>query len=292
MTLLFHVGLFFFFRNLPPLEAASVRVRKPEPIRLTFAKPAPEASANDQPQMFSELPPDRADKAPEKPQFLSNVTSRARDRTPGGNSDLPHMQGDADVPQVKLESGKPSTPAPAQPSPQAGNDRTPSNGTPTIAASGTGAPAPRQSGAPLVPLSNDQAFKPGAGGADTDQPEMSNPTGTVALLGDVSLNTVAWDYAPWLMRFRDRLLQRWYAPSAYLYGILKEGGWGMFEVEISKSGKILRIDKLEEQGHPSLIQAAQSALRTTNPTEPLPADFPEPTLILRIRMIYPKIRPR
>jgi hypothetical protein len=55
---------------------------------------------------------------------------------------------------------------------------------------------------------------------------------------------------------------------------------------------MLRLQVLEEHGHPLLGEAAQSALRNMNPIERLPADFPEPTLILRIRMIYPKIRPR
>ena len=70
-------------------------------------------------------------------------------------------------------------------------------------------------------------------------------------------------------------------------GILKEGGWAVIEVEISQSGKLLRLDLLDQQGHPSLIRAAQNAVRSTATMEPLPADFPEPTLILRIRMIYP-----
>jgi hypothetical protein len=29
-----------------------------------------------------------------------------------------------------------------------------------------------------------------------------------------------------------------------------------------------------------------------HPIEPLPNDFPEPTLLLRIRMIYPRIHPQ
>jgi hypothetical protein len=121
---------------------------------------------------------------------------------------------------------------------------------------------------------------------------MANPNGNAGLTGDVSLNTVAWDYAPWLERFGQQLMHRWFAPPAYQIGLLKEGGWAVIEVEISKSGEMLRLQLLEEHGHPSLSHAAQSALRSMAPIERLPANFPEPTLILRIRMIYPKIRPR
>jgi hypothetical protein len=121
---------------------------------------------------------------------------------------------------------------------------------------------------------------------------MDNPDGNASLTGDVSLNTVAWDYAPWLQRFGRQLMHRWIPPPAYSIGLLKEGGWSVIEVEISRAGEMLRLQVLEEHGHPLLGEAAQSALRNMNPIERLPADFPEPTLILRIRMIYPKIRPR
>ena len=122
------------------------------------------------------------------------------------------------------------------------------------------------------------------------QPQMDNPEGRAALTGDVSLNTTAWEYAPWLERFGRRLMHSWFAPEAYYLGVLKEGGWAVIEVEITPSGQLLRLDLLEQQGHPSLIRAATSAIRGMAPMERLPADFPEKTLVLRIRMIYPKFR--
>jgi TonB family protein len=87
-------------------------------------------------------------------------------------------------------------------------------------------------------------------------------------------------------------MELWFAPPAYYMGILKEGGWAEIEVEISRSGQVLRVDLLGQQGHPSLIRAAESAVRAAAPTAPLPSDFPEPTLILRIRMFYPQVRQR
>jgi len=129
-----------------------------------------------------------------------------------------------------------------------------------------------------------------SGRSDMHQPQMDNPEGNASLTGDVSLNTTQWDYAPWLQRFGRRLMQTWFAPSAYYYGVLKDGGWAVIEVEIAPSGELLRLDLLEEQGHPSLIRAATNAVRGMAPMERLPAGFPEKTLVLRIRMIYPKIR--
>jgi hypothetical protein len=60
-----------------------------------------------------------------------------------------------------------------------------------------------------------------------------------SLTGDVSLNTIAWDYAPWLQRFGRQLMRRWIPPTAYTMGLLKEGGWAQIEIEISRSGRML-----------------------------------------------------
>jgi hypothetical protein len=121
---------------------------------------------------------------------------------------------------------------------------------------------------------------------------MDNPRGNAELTGDVSLNTTAWNWSPWIERFGRKLKTVWYAPPAYYMGLMKDGGWTVTEMEIARSGKVLRMDVLEQQGHPSLTLAATNALRSMAPVETLPADFPENTLILRIRLFYPKVRPR
>jgi hypothetical protein len=303
LTLVLHAGLVFVFQRLGPLQAAPAKTREPKPIQLVFTKPAPEPRSSDEPHMFSELPADRADKAPEKADFLSNVTSRARDHLPGGDTQLPRLEGQVDAPLVRLDrSASPSQPSPAsepapRPSEPAGDRGVESEQRDGSRADEPGNEAGRsvlqRPGAAQLPQPPRNESPPGTlGNSESDQVEGSNPGGNASLQGDVSLSTTAWNYAPWLQRFGQLLRERWHPPTAYSYGILKEGGWAVIEVEISRSGKMLRMNLLEEQGHPSLIRAAQSALRSMAPIEPLPADFPEPTLILRIRMIYPRFQPR
>src|SRR5262249_19897685 len=105
-------------------------------------------------------------------------------------------------------------------------------------------------------------------------------------------STTAWNYAPWLERYKRQLLRQWAAPPAYELGLLKEGGWAVIDVEISRSGTMLRCELRDQLGHPSLILPARNAVEAVSPVEPLPESFPDPTLILRIRMIYPKLVPR
>ena len=299
LTLALHAIAVVLIMRLPPTTPA-ITIHRPEPIRLVFARPAPEARRSEAaPHFYSELPRDRADVAPKKADFLSNVTSRARDLVPGGDDALPRMQGEGDAPMVKLDA-EGGAPRPAAPSPDL---RQTEPATPRAAESpGARDVSPNQAGAAAVsPKPSEPApatvegppdAMSSSGSSPFDQPEMDNPGGNASLTGDVSLNTIAWEYAPWLERFGRLLMHRWIPPAAYSLGILKAGGWAVIEVEYSKSGELLRLQVLEEQGHPSLSQAAQSALRSLAPVERLPANFPEQTLILRIRMIYPKLRPR
>lgn len=276
----------------PPREVT------PEPIQLTFVERPAAPAESKGPTQFTELPADRADQAPERADFLSNVTSRARDRVPGGDESLPRMSGETDAPSVAMESGKqeprPANPPSEQATPQPkGAVGKPSPAAPAGAAIGSGgATAPTVPRVARPPSVGNPYETSAPGNSDTRQGEMDNPQGNTGLTGDVSLSTTEWEWAPWIQRFSRKLMRAWFAPPAYYLGVLKEGGWAVVELEIARSGEVLRMDLLEEQGHESLIRSATGALRSVSPMEPLPADFPDKTLVLRVRMVYPKIRPR
>ncbi|MBD3336212.1 MAG: hypothetical protein GF355_11915 [Candidatus Eisenbacteria bacterium] len=115
---------------------------------------------------------------------------------------------------------------------------------------------------------------------------MRNPDGNAALPGGISLNTVAWDWAPWLQSFRRKLDERWKAPLGYLLGWIS--GWSLVELEIAPGGELLRLEVLESAGHQALTDTNVNVLRVMAPYDPLPDDFPEEHLILQIKMVYPE----
>jgi hypothetical protein len=271
VALALHAAVILGLGGALPVRAAAPP-QAPETVQVMLREPDLDLRKPNLPTLYTELPKNRADKAPKSADFLGNVTSRARDVVPGGDAPLPRLHGEAEDPMVKLERKEPAA-------------------TPPQAAATAGSPEVDQDGARAAEPGQRAARIP-AGSSDVPQPEMDNPGGNASLSGDVSLNTTAWDYAPWLERYRSRLMGLWFAPPAYSMGILKEGGWAEIEVEISRSGQLLRLDLLGQQGHPSLIRAAESAVRAAAPTEALPPDFPESTLILRIRMFDPQVRPR
>jgi hypothetical protein len=298
LALALHVGAVILLYCLPLAAASPTESRNPVTVRL-FAPPT-EAREPNQPHYFTELPPDRADVAPKKPDFLSNVNSQARDRVGGGKDDLPQMHGIADAPMVKLEKNSNPSSAKSAPGPEkvAQSEKSTQDGTQKQRQ--TDPDGPLSLAKPIEPQvfgqrSNDalrRMVASGGVGSDIDQPEMDKPDGNASLIGDVSLSTIAWDYAPWLQDFERKIYRYWFAPPAYSIGLLKEGGWGMFQLRVSRSGKVLSLELLGQQGHPSLIRCAQAALSNVSPLEALPSEFPDSTLVVRVRMTYPRIPSR
>ncbi|HET9232739.1 MAG TPA: hypothetical protein VFP10_01205, partial [Candidatus Eisenbacteria bacterium] len=234
---------------LNPLLSQNVEARKPDPITVELVEPA----QTSEPQFYSPLPEDRASQKPERADFLSNVNSRAQDRTPGGDASLPRMEGESDMPLVALEpQGGASSPSPQDLGSEAAADRAASSMGGEMARRGAAGQTPRVDAETARRAREKALLLQGPdGSSDFLQPQMSNPGGNAATFGDISLNTTAWDYAPWLERFRRELMAHWFAPGAYYYGVLKEGGFAVIEVEITRSGQMARMDLLEEKEHPS-----------------------------------------
>lgn len=284
LALLIHAATLAGLQGTRLFSPAPVRA-EPPPIQLVFAKDDTPAEA---PRFFTELPPDRADRAPEHPDALSNVDSRARDRVPGGEAGaLPRLTGSSDAPEVALVPGKPqAAPAPgteaARPTPQAEPEP------PVDAAQGLRTAPDAAPGTDAPETASRVILRPGT--SDIRQEAMANVTGNTALDGEITLNTTAWDYAPWLQRFRREFVQNWYAPSAYYLGLIQ--GWNVIRVEIGKDGSLQKLEVLDSQGHPSLVQSSEGAFRALAPYQPLPSDFPEAHLVLTVKLVYPEVRRR
>lgn len=292
----------------------------PWPEALAADPAAPSAPAPQQPREFTELPADRADAPPARADFLSNVDSRARDLQPGGEDDaLPHSEGRAELPQVAMVPGAGASAADNTPqaAPAPAASAVPSAAATPEAAGGSALnessvealageglrraePAARQESPPSDdPLAAFRRFDPAAlaapapsagarvgtsGNADIAQEGMASPDGNVRLLGNVSLNTSAWVYGFWMQRFRRAVEAHWHPPYAFQIGVIK--GWTLVALEVSRNGELRQLEVLDEEGHWTLRDASVAAIKAAAPFEPLPADSPEPSIRLQIKMIY------
>jgi len=235
------------FGSVTPVSAS-------RPLELVFtpveAVPLAE-TPSDQPDYFTELPPDRVDQAPERADALSNVDSRARDEVAGdGATSVPQLTGQGEAPAVPIErapadrptpvargeegqdfESRPETAAePGQPA-ELPEESTPAeDGSFAMEGAEEAGPTPQrmagdaradlEQGAPRAVEETDLFRIEASGESEISQEAMANPEGNAPLFGAVSLNTMAWDYAPWMQRFSRDFHRNWRPPFAYMMGII------------------------------------------------------------------------
>lgn len=131
--------------------------------------------------------------------------------------------------------------------------------------------------------------QPGDRGFDFNQVEQGRQGVGVSFVGDYSLNTYEWNYAPWMKTFMSQLQRHWKAPYAYSYlGMIH--GQTILKVVVATDGRLRSLEILDTEGHQSLHEASEAAMRAFAPYAPLPEGFPEEELVMTWRLIYPALR--
>lgn len=151
------------------------------------------------------------------------------------------------------------------------------------------APAPLEPWwSPTAPSILRQGAKGAAGdrGIDFDQEARGLQTSGVARVGDFSLNTWEWNYAPWMQAFGNTLMRNWVPPPARQMGLIS--GKTVLRVVVEKTGLVSVAEIVETDGHQSLHDASRSALLSSSPFAPLPSHFPLAHLEIRLTMFYPE----
>lgn len=110
-------------------------------------------------------------------------------------------------------------------------------------------------------------------------------------LGDLSLSTYAWEWAPYINALKRKLQRVWFTPPAY-YQLGLIYGSTVIRFSISKEGNLIEYDVLQHKGHESLEQSSINAIKSTFPFKPLPSNFPDERLVITARLIYPNLRER
>ena len=301
-TLLLHLGALVGLVVLRPFEPTPVEARPPDPIELVFAAdPLPET---DEPSFFTEQPEDRASERPEEAEALSNVDATAADPIPGGEDARPRTEGTNDVPSLALNPGSPEPETEPVPSEATSPEETPPVGglepveTPPPAPSTPSTPERRRdplegllrrSERPPTPAGQ-ESLQPGTG-QDTFLQEARDAAGSsTPSMGEFTLSTYAWEYAPWLEAFRRDFYAIWHAPLAYYAGLIH--GWHIVTVAIGRDGTMLSLETGDIEGDKSLQDASVATFRAAAPYRPLPDTFPDETLVLTVRLRYPELRRR
>jgi TonB family protein len=118
-----------------------------------------------------------------------------------------------------------------------------------------------------------------------ERPDFRNEGSARATIGEITINTTAWDFAPYLLELKHRIKRNWIPPLAFTaLGAIHGYTWVRFRIQ--PDGRMTDLEVIEREGHESLHRASVNAVRGAAPFRPLPDDFPERYLEVTFGFYY------
>lgn len=207
----------------------------------------------------------------------------------------PYQEGQTEVPNMPSQAQPPGQPQP-QPAPprQQEPERTQENQPePVEGGESKQFDAMRQLEAMsrLTPPKKEQQFLPpatpsGPSGApsEPEAPRFDNRDSRAQYGAGFSLSTYNWNWAPYLKELKKKIESNIYPPPAFYMGLAR--GRTFLRFKIMPDGTIRDFELIGYSGHESLKNTSVTAIESSLPFLPLPSDFPEEYLELRVGFYY------
>jgi TonB family protein len=111
----------------------------------------------------------------------------------------------------------------------------------------------------------------------------NNPQGGVTDPGaTIQFDTKGVEFGPWLRRFIAQVRRNWFVP----YAAMTFRGRVVLQFNIHKDGHITDIAVVAPSDINAFNLAANNAILGSNPTEPLPPEYPEPRAFFTVTFYY------
>jgi TonB family protein len=206
--------------------------------------------------------------------------AQARERAVKPENPLPFARGNSSerVEATPQEQAKgPETPVkpdptPPQPEPQEQIAQLPPADTGAKRAPTTSKPAPGALGDALRNLERyvqNETFNNPQGG-------LNDPGATI------QFDTKGVEFGPWLRRFVAQVRRNWFVP----YAAMTFRGRVVLQFNIHKDGRITDISVADPSDINAFNLAANNAILGSNPTEPLPPEYPDPKAFFTVTFYY------
>jgi TonB family protein len=264
------------------LLAPALPMFRPDPIEAEARQPEEEPAERPrfvfvQPRVDLEArtPPQRAEDSD------SNRVARSVERPPAASNPLPFARGNS---AERVEAAPEERAAGRGPAPEPSVEPTPEE---TVARPpeplkdarvdlpGTQPrPQPPQGGSLGEALKNLQKY--------VDQESFNNPTGQVQNLGPLQFDTRGIEFGPWIRRFVSQVRRNWFVP----YAAMSLRGRVVLTFHVHRNGALTDVQVVEPSSVESFNTAARNALLASNPTEPLPPDYPEDKAFFTVTFYY------
>jgi TonB family protein len=135
-------------------------------------------------------------------------------------------------------------------------------------------PRPPQGGSLGEALRNLQKY--------VDQESFNNDRGQVQNLGPLQFDTKGVEFGPWIRRFVAQVRRNWFVP----YAAMSLRGRVVLTFFVHKSGALTDVQVVQASQVESFNTAAMNALLASNPTEPLPPEYPADKAFFTVTFYY------
>jgi TonB family protein len=254
----------------PDVEAAAVSP-EPEPERdrptFVFVQPRVDLEAERPPQISEDSDRNRIASAERPAPVPSNPLPFAR----GNSADRVEASPDE---RMKGE-GKGPEPSEKPPAPDI-VERLP-------------APVPQQRAEVPMPQAKPQPPQGGMLGEAlrnlqkyVDQESFNNDRGQAQNLGPLQFDTKGVEFGPWIRRFVAQVRRNWFVPMA----AMSLRGRVVLTFFVHRNGALTDVQIVEPSSIESFNIAARNALLASNPTEPLPPEYPDDRAFFTVTFYY------
>ena len=220
-------------------------------------------------------PPDRAE--------LSDIDRKARtvERAPKPTNSMPFSRGNT---SERIEGAPPAPEAraaePPQPEPKADDSRQPlpdsANGSQPKVELPQSQPRSAPSGVIADAIRNVQKYAPHdsyvnlKGGGDQD------------FAPSIQFDTKGVEFGPWLRKFIAQIRRNWFIPQAAMF----QKGHVAVTFYVGKDGRITELKVLRPSDVGAFNNSSFNALAASNPTEPLPPEYPDDRAFFTVTFYY------
>jgi TonB family protein len=257
-----------------PVEARQEpprRERDPDAPRFVVVEPLRDVPAPAPPPKAELSDADRVARAPEIAERPENALPFSRGNSPERVETAPELRARGTGPEPT-----PSPPAPERPA----EDR------PALAEAPDATPAPQRA--------DERAQPPRpAGGAlgealrdlqrYVQREAMNNPRGGVQEFGpDIQFDTKGVEFGPWIRRFIAQVKRNWIIPNS----AMAMRGRVVIQFNVHRGGALTDLAIVRPSEIDSFNRAAFNALTMSNPTTPLPPEYPDDKAFFTVTFYY------
>jgi TonB family protein len=121
----------------------------------------------------------------------------------------------------------------------------------------------------------------------TQQQSFDNPQGSGEGQGLIQFDSKGVEFGPWLRRFVAQVKRNWFIPSAAM--MMK--GHVVITFNVHKDGAITDIEVKAPSTIDAFDRAAVNALIGSNPTQPLPPEYPSDRAFFTVTFLYNEMPP-